>query len=183
MMPGNEDRKGKVRMLIYLDTNIVQYCADEYDFVFGNTEKARTNDLWLRKELTAIRRLVDLEQLGNWDFAAPLHLLAELRAGKPTVTQRETYRMLEDAWDERRWTGDESPTPEVISQIEKALMPLKLKHVPDHRHLAEALALGASWFLTNDREVIRKTRGKVRGLRVCRPAESLEEMSIGLFLR
>lgn len=72
-------------MLIYLDANIVQYCGDESDYVFGKTDSPRTDDPRLQKELTAIRRLVDLEQFGNWEFAAPLHLLAELRAGKPTV--------------------------------------------------------------------------------------------------
>ena len=170
-------------MLIYLDANIVQYCADESDFVFGDTDGPQTSDRRLCEELTAIRRLVDLEQVGNWEFTAPLHLLTELRAGKPTVPQQEMYEMLEDAWDESRWTGNESPTEETISGIEKSLTALKLKHAADGRHLAEALALGASWFLTNDRQVIRKTRGAVRGMRVCRPTESLEEISIGLFLK
>jgi len=170
-------------MLIYLDANVVQYCADESEFVFGNTHSARTNDPRLRKELTAIRRLVDLEQLGDWEFAAPLHLLAELRAGNPTVSQQETYRVLEDAWDVSRWTGNVPPTDETISGIEASLSTLKLRHAADRRHLAEALALGASWFLTNDREVIRKTGGRVRSMRVCRPTESLEEISIGLFLK
>ena len=170
-------------MLIYLDANIVQYGADESDFVFGKADTTRTNDPRLRKELTAIRRLVDLEQLGNWEFAAPRHLLAELRAGKPTVAQREIYKVLKDAWDESRSTGNESPTEETISGIEKSLTMLKLKHTADRRHLAEALALGASWFLTNDREVIRKTKGAVRGMRVCRPTESLEEIAVGLFLK
>jgi hypothetical protein len=170
-------------MLIYLDANIVQYCADESDFIFGKIDTTQTDDTSLRRELTAIRRLVDLEQLGNWEFAAPRDLLAELRAGKPTAAQQETYNVLEDAWDESRWTGNESPTREMTSAIEEELSLLKLKHAADRRHLGEALALGASWFLTNDREVIRKTRGKVRGMRVCRPAESLEEISIGLFLK
>jgi hypothetical protein len=170
-------------MLIYLDANIVQYCADEFDFVFGNADYPRTNDPRLREELIAIRRLVDLEQLGNWEFAAPPHLLGELRAGKPTVRQRKTYKVLEDAWDESRWTGGESSTEGTISGIEKSLTVLKLKHAADRRHLAEALALGVSWFLTDDREVIRKTGGAVRGMHVCRPTESLKEISIGLFLK
>lgn len=36
-------------MLIYLDANIVQYCADEYDFIFGESEAPETNDIGLRR--------------------------------------------------------------------------------------------------------------------------------------
>jgi len=170
-------------MLIYLDANIVQYCADDSDFVFGAADRPLTNDVKLRKELKAIRRLVDLEQLGNWEFAAPAHRLAELRAGRPTALQLETYKVLEDAWDAGKWRDDESSAEETISEIEKSLTALKLRHAADRRHLAEALALGASWFLTNDDEVIRKPRGRVKTMRVCRPTVSVEEISIGLFLR
>jgi hypothetical protein len=179
----NHRQRGKYGVLIYLDANIVQYCADEFDFIFGETDDPLTNDPRLRRELVAIRKLVDLEQLGNWDFAAPRHLLVELRAGRPTAAQRETYTALEDAWDEERWTGNEPPTEVAILAIERSLGALRLKHASDRRHLAEALALGASWFLTNDGEVIRKTKGNVKAMRVCRPTESLKDISVGLFLK
>jgi len=71
-------------MLIYLDSNIVQYCADESEFIFGETDRSFTTDPKLQKELIALRRLVELEQLGDWEFAAPHHLLDELNTGTPT---------------------------------------------------------------------------------------------------
>ena len=148
-------------MLIYLDANIVQYCADQSDFIFEDTERVGTNDPSLQKELIALRRLVEFEQLGNWDFAAPRHLLAELCAGKPTHFQRDTYKVFEEAWSQSVWTNDESPTEGRIREIEQTLIALRLRHAADRRHLAEALALGTSWFLTNDGEVIRKTKGLV----------------------
>ena len=83
-------------MLIYLDANIVQYCADQSDFIFGISDKTLTVDQKFQRELVALRRLVELEQLGGWEFAAPSHLLAELHAGKPTISQRETCGVLEE---------------------------------------------------------------------------------------
>lgn len=170
-------------MLIYLDTNIVQYCADESEFIFGETERSSTTDPKLQKELVALRRLVELEQLGDWIFAAPRHLLDELYAGTPTEPQRDTYQVLFEAWHDSVWAGDDSLTEERIKEIGESLSPIGLKHSADRRHLAEAVALAASWFLTNDGEVLRKTKGLLRGMRVCLPSESLEEISTGLFLK
>jgi len=170
-------------MLIYLDANIVQYCADELKFIFGETNRSSTTDPKLQKELVALRRLVELEQLGDWEFAAPRHLLDELNAGTPTESQRETYQVLHEAWHDSVWVGDDSPTEERVEEIEESLSPIGLKHAADRRHLAEALALAASWFLTNDGEVLRKTKGLMRGMRVCLPSESVEEISTGLFLK
>jgi len=77
-----------------------------------------------------------------------------------------------------------------MRSIEQSLSVLKLRHAPDRSHLAEALALNASWFLTNnnDKELINKANGaKVkgvqRGMQVCRPSECLPGISTGLFLR
>ena len=64
-----------------------------------------------------------------------------------------------------------------------ALMPLNLKDSPDRRHQAEAIGLNASWFLTLDKDVLKKAAEKVRQIRVCCPSECLEEISISLFLR
>lgn len=169
-------------MLIYLDANIVQYCADEWKFIFGEIDRSSTTDPKLQKELVALRRLVELEQLGDWEFAAPRHLLYELNAGTPTDSQRETYQVLHEAWHDSVWVRDDSPAEEKVQEIEASLSPVGLKHAGDRRHLAEALALAASWFLTNDREVLRKTKGLLRGMRVCLPSKSIEEVSIGLFL-
>jgi len=150
-------------MLIYLDANIVQYCADEEDFIFGNSERCKTADPNLRKELVALRRLVELEQLGDWHFVASPHLMAELHAGKPTRDQRKVYKVFQEAWNDSVYSEDSPPTEEKMRGIEQSLSMLKLKHAPDQRHLAEAIALNASWFLTNDKDVVKKAKGGVGG--------------------
>jgi len=82
-------------MLIYLDANVVQYCADNEDFIFGDNPASSINDGKLLRELTALRRLVQIEQLGTgWAFAAPLHLMNELLAGIPRPNQRKVYNVL-----------------------------------------------------------------------------------------
>jgi len=90
------------------------------------------------------------------------------------------------------WSRETQPSEEKISEIEQSLAVLKLKDAPDQRHLAEAIALNASWFLTNDSEVIQKTNDKevgqkmggiLRQTRICRPSECLEGIAVGLFLR
>ena len=179
-------------MLIYLDANVVQYCATYDDFIFGDTDVCPVTETKLQKELTALRRLVELEQLGDWTFAAPPHLMRELRAGIPDGSQRTAYTTLQEAWSESAWSDDFQPDEGEIAKIEQSLSILKLKDAPDQRHLAEAIALNASWFLTNDKEVIRKanaeeavqkTGGLLQGIRVRLPSECLEEISTGLFLK
>jgi len=170
-------------MLIYLDANVVQDCADHGDFIFGQSETCENVSPNLQKELAALRTLVELEQLGDWTFAAPTHLLEELGAGKPTEKQKETYKVLQEAWSDSAWFEDSRPTDDMIRKIERSLAVLKLEDAPDRRHLAEAIALNASWFLTNDKEILRKTDGAVQGVRVCRPSGCLQDISIGLFLR
>lgn len=170
-------------MIIYLDANVLQYCADHGDFIFGQSEAYENVDPKLQKELAALRTLVELEQLSDWTFAAPTHLLEELKAGKPTEEQNEAYKVLQEAWSDSAWFEDSRPTEEMIRKIERSLALLKLKDASDRRHLAEAIALNASWFLTNDREILRKTKGAVQGIRVCRPSECLQDISIGLLLR
>ena len=170
-------------MLIYLDANLVQYSADHSDFIFGESATCQQVDSNLKKELSALHRLVELEQLGDWSFAAPRHLLGELRAGKPTEEQKETYKTLEEAWCDSAWLNDGPPGEETISSTEQSLGVLKLKHASDRRHLAEAIALNASWFLTNDKDILKKTKGCVHAVRIRRPSECLQEMAVGLFLR
>jgi hypothetical protein len=170
-------------MLIYLDANVVQDCADHGDFILGQSETSENVSPNLQKELAALRTLVELEQLGDWTFAAVAYLLEELGAGKPTEEQKETYKVLQEAWSDSAWFEDNEPTDDVICKIERSLAVLKLKHASDRRHLAEAIGLNASWFLTNDKGILRKTNGAVRGVRVRRPSECLQDISIGLFLR
>jgi hypothetical protein len=170
-------------MLIYLDANVVQYCADYGDFIFGQSERCENVNHNLQKELAALRKLVELEQLGDWTFAVPTHLLEELGAGKPTEEQNETYKVLHEGWRDSAWLEDSRQTEDMIRKIERSLAVLKLKHASDRRHLAEAVALNASWFLSNDKEILRKTNGAVQGVRVCRPSGCLQDISIGLFLR
>lgn len=175
-------------MLVYLDTNIVQYCADAEDFIFGNSDISKVADPRLIREIVALCRLVELEQLGDWHFVASLHLMAELNAGKPRPHQRQIYKVLEEAWKDSVYSEDPRPSEEDIRDVEQSLSVLKLRHAPDRRHLAEALALNASWFLTNDKEVVNKVnRAKqkevMRNMRVCRASECLSGISTGLFLK
>ena len=176
-------------MLIYLDTMIVQYCADYEDFILGDTEQNPAVEPKLAAELVSLRRLVELEQFGDWTFAAPSHLMKELLAGNPDSTQREVYAILLQAWQESGWEEFFQSGEERVSSIDESLKPLNLEHAADRRHLAEAIALNASWFLTNDGNIIRRTRAKgqklggVYQVRVARPSECIEEISVGLFLR
>jgi len=63
------------------------------------------------------------------------------------------------------------------------LLRLNLNGVKDRRHLAQAIALNASWFLTNDNDIILKCKEQMLPVRVARPSECLDEISIGLFLK
>jgi hypothetical protein len=189
-------------MLIYLDANIVQYCADYEGFIFGDEALPLTIAAKLRRELIALRQLVELELEieqrdfeNRWDFAAPAHLMKELFSGKPSESQRYTYLLLRETWDELGRQKYTETDEERISLVERSLRPLKLRHAADRWHLAEAIALGASWFLTNDNDIINKTlpqpaqyRGKivgikrrvgiVQGIRVARPSECIKRLSL-----
>jgi hypothetical protein len=165
-------------MLVYLDANIVQYCADYSDFLFGEQAEYPIQEPHLLRELLALRQLIALEQLGDWSFAAPPHLLAELRRGSPTPNQLAVYSLLEDSFGPE-WAINEGIFREVVEQ----LAPLQLRDEADQAHLAYAVALGASWFLTLDRDILRKTRGQVRTTRVVRPSACVPEISVGLLMR
>jgi len=136
-------------MLIYLDANIVQYCADYEDFIFGDDDAALTNDSKLLRELKALRTLVQFEQLGQgWEFAAPARLIRELRGGRPTPDQRSVCDTLLRAWQDSPSQDSTDANDERTSFIERSLCPLRLKDAADRWHLAESIALHASWFLT-----------------------------------
>ncbi|MFH1484744.1 MAG: hypothetical protein ABIH46_01615 [Chloroflexota bacterium] len=189
-------------MLIYLDANIVQYCADYDDFIFGNAPLPPGIQARVRKELVALRELIEIElELEYWDFqnrwdiAAPSHLIKELFAGEPTKNQKSVYSLLMEAWNDLEQSERRESNEDETLSIEKLLRPLKLKHAADRRHLAEAIALRATWFLTNDRDIIEKTRPKpaqvgnkvigimpstgiVHGVRVARPSECVVRMSL-----
>ena len=87
------------------------------------------------------------------------------------------------AWKESAWIEAFPLDEEEVSQVEDSLRILNLSQAADRRHLAEAIVLNASWFLTNDKEIIKKCKGKDLSLRVSRPSECLSEISVGLFLR
>jgi hypothetical protein len=188
-------------MLIYLDANIVQYCADYQQFVFDNAALPSFVTPRLRRELVALRRLIELEMQieqmdfeNRWNIAAPSHLLKELFSGRPTEDQRRVYFMLREAWWDCGEEKDLATTEDQIADIEKSLRPLNLKDAADRWHLAEAIALGASWFLTNDTDILKKTIAKavtaerklvgitprigvVRGLRIALPSVFLSSLS------
>lgn len=164
-------------MLIYLDANIVQYCADYDGFLFRIGAPSPAVHPNLLQELQAIRGLIQLEQLGNWEFAAPECLLQELHHGRPTPEQIDLYRLLESSA-----SGHAADPATVESNIQR-LLGLTLNQVVDRRHVATAIAMGASWFLTNDRNIIDATSGRIAGLRVARPSECLADISVGIYLK
>lgn len=177
-------------MLIYLDANIVQYIADHEDFIFGEAVLPQTKSGLLWKELKALRALIqfelEIEQLevaNMWEVAAPAHLMKELLAGIPTDTQRKVYSLLREAWSDSDWADYIGWSDAWVRLSDASLGVLNMKQAADRRHLAEAVALRASWFLTNDKDIITKTRlrhkdvGIVEGVRVARPSECLRIMS------
>jgi len=173
-------------MLIYLDTMIVQYIIKYQEYIFreisGYSGECPVTEPKLKRELNALRELIFLDQLGDWVYACPPHLCDELNAGKPTAEQQESYQILMKTWKESSWT-DAFPLDESeVSRVEASLKILRLKPA-DQRHLAEAIVLNASWFLTNDKKIINKCKRKQLPLSVARPSECLNEISVGLFLR
>jgi hypothetical protein len=187
-------------MLIYLDANIVQYCADYDDFIFAEGALPSATKARLRRELSALHKLVEIElQLehldfeNRWNFAAPTHLIKELLRGRPTENQQNVYPVFRQVWDDfgREYA---EPDTEHVASIYHSLRYLNLKDSADRRHLAEAIAIEAAWFLTNDMDIIKKTHpepakalGKVIGIRqnvgiiqgvcVALPSECAERMS------
>jgi hypothetical protein len=165
-------------MLIYLDANIVQDTADYADFLFGTQADCPVEERVAQRELCALRELIDLEQFGSWTIANCDYLQVELHRGRPSNDQLQTYEMLNDcvnpecAFDER-----------VFRDVLQDLLPLRLRDRADQWHLATAVAMGASWFLTNDHGILRKVSGLIRSTRVASPSECIEEISVGLFLR
>ena len=164
-------------MLIYLDANIVQYCADYEDFLFSDQTDCPVGEPKFRIELYALRQLIHLEQFGNWTFAVSEELLSELHRGRPTLPQRAVYKLLQESC----WPYEE-PDASGVHNVTEALQALQLKDELDLRHLANAVTLGASWFITNDNDILRKTGGWVRPTRVARPSECVAEITVGLFL-
>jgi len=178
-------------MLVYLDTMIVQYCVDYEEFVFGeitgHTAECPVSESKLKRELRALRQLIFLEQFGDWIYACSPVLLKELHAGKPTDEQRKVYALLLEAWKDSGWEDAFPLQSSEVVRLESSLKILKLRHSADRRHLAEAIVLNASWFLTNDKEILHKCKHKCRchslPLRVARPSECLDDISVGLFLK
>ncbi|HEV2803167.1 MAG TPA: hypothetical protein VGW12_22055 [Pyrinomonadaceae bacterium] len=182
-------------MLIYLDANIVQYIADHENFVFGEAIVPQTKSGLLYKELEALRSLIEfeleieqLEDANMWHVAASAHLMKELHAGKPTITQQQVYSTLLRTWADSDWQEHIKSSEEQVRIIDESLRVLNLKQDADRRHLAEAITLEASWFLTNDKDIIKKTRlennkvGVIQGVRVARPSECLRIMIVNASL-
>jgi hypothetical protein len=177
-------------MLIYLDANIVQYCADYGDFVFGRQGGVQPPNRTLKVELRALAEVIELavraevQDLDHrWDVAAPRHLLEELSRGNPSQEQLGTYRSLREAWQDLGIEEHGSPDVEVVNTAETKLRRLNLRDSPDRRHLAEAVAIGASWFITLDKDILKKTRDEpnkptmIEGVIVGRPSELRARMT------
>jgi len=169
-------------MLIYLDTMIVQYCMDYKDFIFGDSSKCPTSEPKLRKELSALRRLAELDQLGDWIFASSPQLVSELHEGSPTVDQVEIYKLLRKSYEESGWGEAFRIEHQAVDRIVSSVKHLGLQPA-DTRHLAEAIALNASWFLTNDKGITLRCEDQDLPIRLARPSECFEDLSLGLLLR
>jgi len=148
-------------MLIYCDANIVQYCAP--------WEAKQPPDPKLEIEIEALNEIIELAAYAEvqdmdhrWDVAAPEHLLNELERGRLTKGQLRTYRALREAWRDVGIEKYGSPDADVVSRAQRRLAGLGLRHPPDVLHLAEAVAMRATWFLTCDKEILKKTRGKAK---------------------
>lgn len=134
-------------------------------------------------ELVAYAETQDLDH--RWDAAAPEHLLDELKRGSPSEEQLRVYHNLREAWHDLGMERHGTPDAETVERAQRRLARLKLKHPQDTLHLAEAVAMGASWFLTYDKEVLKKTRNKnkpsepgiIEGVTVGRPSELRARMS------
>jgi hypothetical protein len=165
-------------MLIYLDANIAQYCAP--------WEAKQPPDPKLDIELQTLDEIIEMAYYAEvqdldhrWDVAVPEHLLDELESGRPTEGQLDTYRDLRKAWQDCGIDKRGTPDAETVERVQRRLAQLKLKDPPDTLHLAEAIAMGAAWFLTYDKEVLKKTRSKnkpnepviVEGVTVGSPSE------------
>lgn len=171
-------------MLIYLDANIVQYCADYHDFVCGLDGARQPPNRKLEIELHALGEIIELAVHAElqdvdhrWDVAVPTHLLDELARGHPSEQQLLTYSSLREAWHDLGIEEHGSADAEAVDRVERRLRRLNLRHAPDKRHLAEAVAIGAAWFLTLDKDILRKTRNQankpavIEGVTVGRPSE------------
>ena len=165
-----------------MDSMYLQYCADFHDFVFGVVDECTLVQSKLRKEVIALRTLSELDQFGNIVYAASPQLVSELYAGKTTDEQRAVYASLLDAWKSSGWIDEFPLNRREVAANERKLEKLRLNDVKDRRHLAEAIALNASWFLTNDNDIIEKCQGRKLPMRVSRASECLAEFSRGLFL-
>jgi len=125
-------------MLIYLDANIVQYCADYEQTIFGECSPVCIQRKLLL-ELQAMKRLIELEQLGSWEFAAPGFLLKELHAGRPRSHQLEVYRLLEEA------NRLEEPDPQVVQWVSEQLLPLRMQRNDSGCQIRAQTACWSGW--------------------------------------
>lgn len=168
-------------MIIYLDSNIVRYSAAYDDYLLGMTDRVPVDQPRLAREIKALRKLVELDQLTDWEFACSPQLMKELFEGNPSADRKATYQLLVDAW-EQSGNEVEGDLEKKANQVESALHFLELDE-PDRRHLAEAIAIDASWLLTNDDKFVEKCKSAKLPLRVAYVSECLTEVSRGLFLR
>jgi hypothetical protein len=81
-------------MLIYLDANLIEYTVRFEDFIFLQSDECPVVEPKLRREVYALRQLVELDQYGDWTFVAPMFLLEELRSGQPTRGQLASGEVL-----------------------------------------------------------------------------------------
>jgi hypothetical protein len=119
----------------------------------------------------------------RWDVAVPRHLVEELHRGCPTLAQFDTYDSLCQAWRDLGIEEHGTPDDGVVDMVQNELRHLRLRDWADERHLAKAVAIGARWFLTLDKDILEKTRivpsepGIIDRLIVARPSELCQRMA------
>jgi hypothetical protein len=146
-------------MLIYLDANIIQFIADRETMT--QTDPTLVTELQALDEIIELAVYAEMQDLDHrWDIPAPEHLLDELEHGDPKPWQLDTYRSLREAWQDCGIEKYGTPDARTVERPQRRLARLKLKDPPDILHLGEAVAMGAAWFLTYDKEILKKTRNK-----------------------
>lgn len=159
----------------------MRYTLSYYHYLSYQTRNCPVRERKLAKEIRALRRLNETDQYAYWEFAWSPRLERELLDGSRIDSQRESYQDLRNAWIESHGPFDERFTSEANS-IERSLFSLGLED-GDRRHLAEAMALDADCFLTNDEAVIEKCADANLPLLICKVSDCVNQIAEELHLR
>jgi hypothetical protein len=166
-------------MIIYLDSCIVRYILRYHHYLCQQTGQCPVSEPKLAREIRALRKFNEYDQYAFWEFAWSPRLERELIDGSRSITQRETFRDLRGAWKSSHLFDDEFTSR--ANRIERSLFWLRLDD-GDRRHLAEAIALDADCFLTNDEAMIEECTKAELPLLVSKVSECVRAISESLHL-